>query len=93
MLYQIYDKICMIISYMNEMLKIITKTDICNICDESKLYFSICPYFNDHKWCEDCNYEIEQRCPFCRREFKKVLEFPTNYLDMLSDPIFINRKI
>ena len=75
-----------------DLVKFFTKSNICDICYETKYNFSNCPQFIDHKWCESCDLEIGYKCPFCRSKFKKIMICPTSSLDQIYEPIYINVK-
>lgn len=73
-------------------LGLLLKPNVCNICYEPKIYFSTCPYYDQHEWCEDCNREIE-KCPFCRMSFKKTFICLPNFSEVLLEPIVVNKKL
>ena len=78
-------------SFMGVFLMLL-RSHICNICYEPKIYFSVCPYHDNHKWCEDCNREIN-KCPYCRESFKKILICLPNFSEFLLEPICVNKKL
>lgn len=61
----------------------------CELCCENSYIFSYCPYFNGHKWCEECNRKLNQ-CPYCRKKFRKEVVVP--YQEFV-ELIFVNRPV
>lgn len=55
--------------FISELNKMENNMSMCNICytdyigEESFVY---CPYWNEHKWCDNCSKSI-RKCPFCRK--------------------------
>ena len=64
----------------------------CDICYEYSNSFSTCPYFDKHKWCEDCDSKMKPICPFCNRSFERVQIFGF-VSEIFSEPIYINRRM